>query len=56
MTSDENKLIRSHFRIDGIPKRSYLTMQDARDRAFDLNKEYYKCDFCDWWHLGGDRG
>lgn len=46
---------RSHFTRQGKPKVGYLTMRAAWDACNlhgNLNKEVYKCSYCDLYHYG----
>lgn len=50
-----NDLLRSHFRVDGLPKQK-LTREEAALVADIKGRPYnsYLCDFCDGWHIGKD--
>jgi hypothetical protein len=45
------RIVGSHFREDGRPKRGYLREEVARAEAARLGMSYYRCDFCDRFHL-----
>lgn len=47
-----NRLLRSHFRLDGQPKKSYPTSKDAWAAALQqTGMKAYQCEFCDKWHI-----
>jgi hypothetical protein len=52
---------RSHMREDGKPKQSFPTVESAQRAAEAMSKKhnkhfsYYKCIFCDGYHLGKNR-
>ena len=52
---------RSHERNDGKPKVMYNTQASAKKAAESMEKKngyrfsYYKCVFCDGYHIGGNR-
>ena len=52
---------RSHERLDGTPKVMYNTQASAKRAAEAMEKKnnirysYYKCAFCDGYHVGGNR-
>jgi len=45
------RIVGSHFNKEGKPKRGYVKEQVARAEAARLGKTYYRCDFCDRFHL-----
>lgn len=45
------RLVPSHFNQDGKPKRGYVREQVAKAEAARLGMSYYRCDFCDRFHL-----
>jgi len=45
------RIIGSHFNKDGRPKRAYSTEAKAKAEASRFGKTYYRCDFCDRFHL-----
>jgi len=50
------RLVPSHFRSDGQPKRAYEREDVARAEAQRLGMSYYRCDFCDNYHLAKTTG
>jgi hypothetical protein len=47
----ERRLVGSHFNKDGKPKRGYAKEEVAKAEAARLGMTYYRCDFCDRFHL-----
>jgi len=47
----EKRIVGSHFREDGKPKTGYKSEAVARAEAARLGMSYYRCDFCDRFHL-----
>ena len=47
----ERRIVGSHFNKDGRPKRGYKREDVARAEAARLRMTYYRCDFCDRFHL-----
>jgi hypothetical protein len=45
------RIVGSHFNPDGKPKRGYASEQVAKREAARLGMSYYRCDFCDRFHL-----
>ena len=45
------RIVPSHFRRDGKPKTAYESEQVARAEAARLGMTYYRCDFCNRFHL-----
>jgi hypothetical protein len=45
------RIVGSHFNRDGKPKRSYVKEEVAKAEAARLGMTYYRCDFCDRFHL-----
>ena len=45
------RLVGSHFKEDGKPKRGYTSEAKAKAEAARFGKTYYRCDFCDRFHL-----
>jgi hypothetical protein len=45
------RIVPSHFRADGKPKTAYKNEAVARAEAARLGMTYYRCDFCDRFHL-----
>ncbi len=45
------RIVPTHFRSDGKPKRAYPNEQIARIEAARLGMTFYRCDFCDRYHL-----
>ena len=50
-TMGPRRLVGSHFNRDGKPKRGYVKEEVARAEAARLGMTYYRCDFCDRFHL-----
>jgi hypothetical protein len=48
---EPRRLVPSHFNKDGKPKRGYASEAVAREEAARLGMTYYRCDFCDRFHL-----
>jgi hypothetical protein len=48
---EPRRLVPSHFNKDGKPKRGYASEAVARAEADRLGMTYYRCDFCDRFHL-----
>lgn len=48
---EQKRIVGSHFRADGRPKRGYPNERVAREEAARLGMTHYRCDFCDRWHL-----
>jgi hypothetical protein len=48
---EARRIVPSHFNRDGKPKRGYSTEAVARAEADRLGMTYYRCDFCDRFHL-----
>lgn len=48
---EQRRIVPSHFNKDGKPKRGYTSEAVARAEADRLGKTYYRCDFCDRFHL-----
>jgi hypothetical protein len=46
-----DRIVPSHFRGDGQPKRAYEREDVARMEAERLGMSYYRCDFCSKYHL-----
>jgi hypothetical protein len=46
-----DRLVPTHFRSDGQPKRGYEREDVARAEAERLGMSYYRCDFCGKYHL-----
>ncbi len=46
-----SRIVGSHFRADGKPKRGYVRESVARAEAARLGMGFYRCDFCDRYHL-----
>jgi hypothetical protein len=46
-----SRIVGSHFRADGKPKRGYKRESVARTEAARLGMSYYRCDFCERFHL-----
>jgi hypothetical protein len=46
-----SRIVGSHFRADGRPKRAYVRESVARAEAARLGMGFYRCDFCDRYHL-----
>jgi hypothetical protein len=47
----QRRLVGSHFNRDGKPKRGYAKEEDAKAEAARLGMTYYRCDFCNRFHL-----
>jgi hypothetical protein len=47
----ERRIVGSHFNKDGKAKRGYLREEVVRAEAARLGMTYYRCDFCDRFHL-----
>jgi hypothetical protein len=47
----ERRIVGSHFRKDGRPKTGYSSESVARAEAARLGMSYYRCDFCNRFHL-----
>ena len=45
------RIVPSHFRADGKPKTAYESESVARAEAERLGMTYYRCDFCNRFHL-----
>jgi hypothetical protein len=45
------RIVPSHFNKDGKPKRGYVKEEVARAEAARFGKTYYRCDFCNRFHL-----
>ena len=45
------RIVGSHFRKDGLPKRAFTRESDARAEGIRLGMSHYRCDFCNKWHL-----
>ncbi|HEX5894602.1 MAG TPA: hypothetical protein VFY33_07225 [Solirubrobacterales bacterium] len=48
---ERKRIVGSHFNKDGKPKRGYVQESVARQEATRLGMNYYRCDFCDRFHL-----
>jgi hypothetical protein len=46
-----SRIVPSHFRADGRPKTGYDSKWVAADEAKRLGMTYYRCDFCNRYHL-----
>ena len=46
-----DRIVGSHFRKDGKPKTGYKSEAVAKAEAARLGMSYYRCDFCDRFHL-----
>lgn len=46
-----SRIVPSHFRADGRPKTAYESKWVAADEAKRLGMTYYRCDFCNRYHL-----
>jgi hypothetical protein len=46
-----DRIVGSHFRKDGKPKTGYVSEAVAKAEAARLGMTYYRCDFCDRFHL-----
>lgn len=51
-------MIREHFTALGVPKKAYLSEEEAIQSMFWLDSflEAYECSFCGKWHLGSVEG
>jgi hypothetical protein len=49
-----DRIVGSHFNRDGKPKRGYKSERVAREEAARFGKTYYRCDFCDRFHLASE--
>ena len=47
------RLVAEHFRLDGKPKTAYTDGKEAARAAWAYGKVYYRCGFCDAFHIGG---
>jgi hypothetical protein len=45
------RIVPAHFRADGKPKTAYTSESVARQEAARLGMTYYRCDFCNRFHL-----
>jgi hypothetical protein len=45
------RIVPTHFRADGKPKTAYESESVARQEAERLGMTYYRCDFCNRFHL-----
>jgi hypothetical protein len=45
------RIVGSHFNKDGKPKRGYAKESVAKAEAARFGMSYYRCDFCDRFHL-----
>jgi hypothetical protein len=45
------RIVPSHFRADGKPKTGYESESVARQEADRLGMTYYRCGFCNRFHL-----
>jgi hypothetical protein len=45
------RIVPTHFRSDGKPKRGYESESVARAEAQRLGMSFYRCDFCGKFHL-----
>lgn len=45
------RIVPSHFNRDGKPKTAYGSEHVARTEAARLGMTYYRCDFCNRFHL-----
>jgi hypothetical protein len=48
---EQRRMVGSHFNKHGKPKRGYASEAVARAEAVRLDMTYYRCDFCDRFHL-----
>ena len=48
---ESRRIVGSHFRKDGRPKTAYASEEVARAEAARLGMTYYRCDFCNRFHL-----
>jgi hypothetical protein len=53
---EPRRIVGSHFNKDGRPKRGYTSEAVARAEAARLGMTYYRCDFCDRFHLASEEG
>lgn len=51
---ESRRIVGSHFRKDGKPKTGYRSEAVARAEAARLGMAYYRCDFCDRFHLASE--
>jgi hypothetical protein len=51
----ERRIVGSHFRKDGKPKTAYTSEAVARAEAARLGMNYYRCDFCNRFHLSSGK-
>jgi hypothetical protein len=51
----ERRIVGSHFRKDGKPKTAYTSEAVARAEAARLGMSYYRCDFCNRFHLSSGK-
>jgi hypothetical protein len=49
------RIVPTHFRADGKPKRGYTSERVAKTEAARLGMTHYRCDFCNRWHLASDK-
>lgn len=56
-TLKRNRLLRGHFKADGLPKKGFEREYDATEFLRKIKqiavKTVYPCDFCDKFHVGG---
>ena len=45
------RLVPDHFNKDGKPKRGYSSERLAKQEATRFGNTYYRCDFCNKFHL-----
>ena len=50
------RIVGSHFRADGKPKTGYVKERVAKTEAARLGMSYYRCDFCERFHLASPPG
>jgi hypothetical protein len=50
------RIVPTHFRADGKPKRGYTSERVAKTEATRLGMTHYRCDFCNRWHLASGKG
>ena len=50
------RIVGSHFNKDGKPKRGYAKESMAKAEAARFGMTYYRCDFCDRFHLASGSG
>jgi hypothetical protein len=48
---EPRRIVGSHFNKDGKPKRGYVKESVAKQEAARFGLAYYRCDFCDRFHL-----